>query len=168
MLFLGVFAPFVKAPIVGDVNYFANGKGDGVIIIALAVVSLFLTLGRLYWGLLVTGILSLGMLGFTFVNFHMRMSEARSEMARTLAGNPFRGLSERAVESIQVAVGIRGPNSGSNPADRRSCPAHREVNAQLDGRRARGLLLALIGTDAVLFGTRVAAGAELFAHSRHG
>jgi hypothetical protein len=30
LLFVGVFMPIVKLPIVGDMNYFANGKWDGI------------------------------------------------------------------------------------------------------------------------------------------
>ena len=32
LLFIGVFAPIISVPIVGNVNYFQNGKGDGVIV----------------------------------------------------------------------------------------------------------------------------------------
>ena len=35
-LFIGVFMPIVRLPIVGEMNYFANGRGDGVLILVLA------------------------------------------------------------------------------------------------------------------------------------
>ena len=97
--------PIVKVPILGDMNYFQNGKGDGVIIILLALVSCLLILCRLYAGLMVTGGLSLAVLAYTFVAFQQRMSEARSQMANELAGNPFRGLAEGALRSVQLQWG---------------------------------------------------------------
>ena len=40
LLLIGVFVPIVSVPFVGDMNYFQNGKGDGVFILILAIVSL--------------------------------------------------------------------------------------------------------------------------------
>src|SRR5688572_6811275 len=34
-LFFGVFAPLISVPFLGTMNYFQNGRGDGVIILAL-------------------------------------------------------------------------------------------------------------------------------------
>ena len=59
LLFLGVFLPIVKLPIVGDLNYFANGRGDGVVVLVLAVISFGLVLFRWYWELWITPRLSL-------------------------------------------------------------------------------------------------------------
>jgi hypothetical protein len=44
LLFLGVFLPIVKLPVVGDLNYFANGRGDGVLVLGLALYRSFLCL----------------------------------------------------------------------------------------------------------------------------
>ncbi len=56
ILFIGVFMPIVKVPIVGDINYFQNGRGDGVIVLALAVISLALVLLRWYRELWITAL----------------------------------------------------------------------------------------------------------------
>ena len=56
ILFLGVFAPTVSAPIVGNINYFQNGGGDGVIILMPAIIAAFLTLAKIYRALLITSI----------------------------------------------------------------------------------------------------------------
>ena len=37
ILFVGVFLPALHIPLSGPVNYFQNGRGDGVLIIVLAV-----------------------------------------------------------------------------------------------------------------------------------
>jgi hypothetical protein len=105
ILFVGVFTPILNVPIVGSINYFQNGKGDGVIILVLAVISFFLTLAQKYKALLITGFGSLALLAFTFVNFQLRMSDARAEMERNLANNPFRGLGDAMVSSVQISWG---------------------------------------------------------------
>ena len=105
ILFIGVFTPLVSLPLVGSINYFMNGKGDGTIILILAGVSLILVLVKKYKGLWLTGLASLGTILFTFINFQRRMSGVKSEMQRDLAGNPFAGLAELAVESVQLQWG---------------------------------------------------------------
>jgi hypothetical protein len=105
ILFVGVFTPIASLPIVGSMNYFQNGKGDGVIVLALAIVSLILTLTKRYGGLWFTGIGSLAVTIFTFVNFQMRMSEAQAQMESQLSGNPLRGLADIGMQSVQIQWG---------------------------------------------------------------
>jgi len=105
LLFMGVFTPIISLPIVGSVNYFQNGKGDGVIILILALISIALTFNRRYRGLWFTGVGSLTVMLFTFVNFQIRLSEMKDEMEMKLAGNPFRGLADVAMQSIQIQWG---------------------------------------------------------------
>jgi hypothetical protein len=80
LLTVGVFAPILSVPIMGTINYFANGKGDGTLVLILAVVSLILTVRRRYEWLLTTGVASLAMMTFTFINFQLRMSEANANV----------------------------------------------------------------------------------------
>lgn len=105
VLFLGVFAPIIRLPIVGSMNYFRNGAGDGVILIAMAILSLFFVFrnqpAKLFW----TASASIATLTFTFVYFNWKMHEMKSEMDKSLAGNPFRGLAELAQNSIQIEWG---------------------------------------------------------------
>lgn len=105
LLFFGVFTPIISAPIVGDINYFQNGKGDGVIILVLALVSIALVLVKKYSGLWITGGASLAVMMFTFVNFQVRISGMKDEMESKLAGNPFRGFADVAMQSIQIQWG---------------------------------------------------------------
>lgn len=92
MLTLGVFLPIISFPIVGSMNYFKNGEGDGTLILLLAVTSLFLTFRRRFEWLFTTGIASLAMLVVTFIVVRMKMSSISEEMESKLAGNPFRSL----------------------------------------------------------------------------
>jgi hypothetical protein len=105
ILFIGVFTPVISLPIVGSVNYFQNGRGDGVFILLLAVLSVFLTLTRRYHLLLFTGIGSLAILTITFVTFQMRMSEMQSQFKQTMANNPFAGLGDAMFSTIQIQWG---------------------------------------------------------------
>jgi len=105
VLFIGVFTPIVSVPIMGNMNYFQNGKGDGTIVLILAVVSLVLVLANKYKGLWCTGVGSLGVMLFTFINFQSKMSQVKADMESELAGNPFRGLADMAMQSVQLQWG---------------------------------------------------------------
>ena len=105
ILFVGAFMPIVSMPIVGSINYFQNGKGDGVIIVLLAITTAVLAMTdrvrRVVW----TGGLAAAILAVTFFRFQSKMSEARAEMQSELAGNPFRGLAKAAMGSVQLQWG---------------------------------------------------------------
>lgn len=105
ILFVGVFTPIVSMPLVGSMNYFQNGKGGGVLIMIIAIFSLILVLKRRFGGLWFTGITSLLLLAFTFARLQMKISGAQKEVAAELAGNPFRGLADVAMQSVQVQWG---------------------------------------------------------------
>ena len=80
LLFLGVFAPIVQVPIIGNINYFMNGEGDGVAVMVLALVSLGLVLARRFEWLWLTGLGCGGLLLFTFVNFRQALTAMDSEL----------------------------------------------------------------------------------------
>jgi curved DNA-binding protein CbpA len=105
VLFIGVFMPIVSVPIVGNMNYFQNGKGDGTIVLILAGISLLLAMSKKYKGLWFTGLGSLAVMLFTFYNFQSKMAEAKANMESSLAGNPFRGIADMAMQSIQLQWG---------------------------------------------------------------
>lgn len=104
-LIVGVFAPIVSAPIIGKQNYFQNGKGDGTIVIVLGVVALIAALAKKYKVLFLSGISALGVMGFTLVQFQMKLSEIKSQVETKLAGNPFAGLADMAIQSVQLQWG---------------------------------------------------------------
>ena len=104
-LIVGVFMPIVSVPIVGSINYFMNGKGDGVVVLVLAIISLVLVFAKKYKPLWLTGFASLGMMAFTFLNFQTRMSTAKSDLNAELAGNPFASLGQMALDTVQIQFG---------------------------------------------------------------
>jgi hypothetical protein len=91
VLFVGVFTPIISLPIVGSMNYFQNGKGDGVIILGLAIVSLILTLTKRYGGLWFTGLGSLAVMIFTFINFQSRCLKRNLKWKHSCLAIPFVG-----------------------------------------------------------------------------
>lgn len=106
LLAFGVFCPLVSVPIVGQMNYFQNGQGDGIIILVLAGATALLCLIRRFALLWVTGLGSLGLLAFTFISFQSRLSTAKRSIEDDLADNPFAGLAAMAVQSVQIQWGI--------------------------------------------------------------
>ena len=105
VLFVGVFAPIVSVPIMGNINYFNNGKGDGVIVLVFAAISLILVLLKKFKGLWFTGLGSMGIMVFTFVNFQISLANTMTQMETELVGNPFRGIADMAMQSVQIQWG---------------------------------------------------------------
>ena len=105
ILFVGVFAPIISIPIMGNMNYFQNGKGDGVIVLVLAVISFILVLLKKFKGLWFTGLGSMAIMTFTFINFQMALNNTRTQMETELTGNPFRGIADMAMQSVQIQWG---------------------------------------------------------------
>ncbi|WP_191758172.1 type IV pilin-like G/H family protein [Komarekiella delphini-convector] len=105
ILFIGVFTPIVTAPMIGSLNYFHNGKGDGVVLLILAVISLILAVKEKYKWLWWTGLASLGVIIIGLINFQIRISQLKSNMEEELAGNPFKGFADVAIQSVQIQWG---------------------------------------------------------------
>jgi uncharacterized membrane protein len=105
LLFVGVFMPIVSVPVVGSINYFNNGKGDGTIVLVLALFACLATLSKHFKAVKYAGIGSVAVMLFTFFRFQSKMSEVKNDMETDLAGNPFRGIADMAMESIQLQWG---------------------------------------------------------------
>jgi len=105
VLFVGVFVPIISIPIAGNINYFQNGKGDGVIVLILAIISFILVLLKKFKGLWFTGLGSMAIMTFTFINFQMALVDTRTQMETELIGNPFRGIADIAMQSVQIQWG---------------------------------------------------------------
>ncbi|MDD2388428.1 MAG: zinc-ribbon domain-containing protein [Desulfobacterales bacterium] len=147
VLFVGVFMPIVKLPIVGYANYFHNGRGGGGIILAFALVSAFLSLTHRYKGLWCTGFGSLAMLAFTTFHYLSKMTQIKKEMNVELEGNPFKGFADAALESVELQWGwavlvvgaallvasaaIRGQREESHTWDRRFKTSPASVTVQV-------------------------------------
>ena len=106
LLILGAFCPIVSVPILGSLNYFMNGKGDGTIICVLAGGSALFSLARLFPWLWLTGGGSLGMLIYTFTRFQSGMKDAQRKLSSDLQDNPFREAAQGMMDSVQIQWGF--------------------------------------------------------------
>jgi hypothetical protein len=71
----GVFTPVLTAPVFGNISYLLCGKGDGTLLIALSLLSLFFSLKSRYSALWYTGIVCLSIVTFTFYDIHRQLSQ---------------------------------------------------------------------------------------------
>lgn len=105
MVFFGVFAPIVSAPIFGGMDYFTNGRVDGALVMVAAVVAFILVLSNRTKALWAPGGLSLGLLLIAFISFQGRLSEARSGLRSELAGNPFANSFDARMDTVRLDWG---------------------------------------------------------------
>ena len=106
ILFIGVFLPLIKAPVMGSMNYFANGKGDGSIVLVFAVASAIAALSKKFNYLWLTGFSATGTLGYTYYTLQSKIGEVQAQVAADLTGNPFKGLADAAIGSVQLQWGV--------------------------------------------------------------
>jgi len=105
LLIVGVFMPVMSVPFIGGVDYFRDGTGDGVFVLGLGVVSLILVMAKRYKWLVATSSLTICMLMFTLIQFHRNMARIKEQYEAQTEGNPFAGLGQLALDSIQLQWG---------------------------------------------------------------
>lgn len=105
MLLIGAFTPVVAFPVIGSVNLFNNGKGDGLVIIGIAIVSGVLALVKRFSGLWITSALALGILFFTFMNLLTQIAGMQESLNTSMKDNPFKGIADAMVQSVQFQWG---------------------------------------------------------------
>lgn len=105
LLMIGVFTPIIKIPLIGELNYFQNGKGDGTIILVIATYSLLLIFSKMKNGLWITGFSCLGLLSFTFFNLTNHLGNTGKFMGKSMSNNPFEGIAEIFFRSVQLQWG---------------------------------------------------------------
>lgn len=105
VLFLGIFLPLLSLPM-GAVNYFNNGRGDGVWMMLLAGGSVLLA-ARGYFGLLwATGAAAFVLLGLLVFQIQREIEAARQAVELEYGGTPMAGVAQVAVDSIRLEWGF--------------------------------------------------------------
>jgi hypothetical protein len=105
VLILGVFLPLVSMPMVGTINYYNNGKGDGVGIVIFALISIVLIFLNKLRGLAITGILSLSLTLYTFTEIQSQIAGLKTELLE--APNGFaQAIGQLAYNSFQIEWGF--------------------------------------------------------------
>jgi len=105
ILFVGVFCPIISMPIMGSINYYQNGKVDGVIVIIAAAIAGLLCVAGKYRLLLLPGVGSAVTLAITYYNFSSKMNEAKESFKSELSDNFFKGLTDAAFQAVQFQWG---------------------------------------------------------------
>jgi hypothetical protein len=87
LLIFGCFLPIIHAPIIGSISWVLNGKGDGIIVVGLALVGLVLASRNLVGWASIAAWVSLAMMLYLFTNVQSKMSniDTTNPFARALA-----------------------------------------------------------------------------------
>jgi hypothetical protein len=104
-LILGCFSPLVHLPVVGSINYVYNGRGDGMIVLGLAVAVAAMTYFEKYRVAAFTTLAISLVCSFTLVRFVILFSDMRSSLDEGLRGNPFRGFADAMVSAVGLDWG---------------------------------------------------------------
>lgn len=105
LLWFGSFAPLVSVPVIGSINYFRNGEGDGVVIVVLAFIALVLTLARYHRVVGLIGLVSLLLIGYSFFTIKSRLAAAKEDYELKMIGNEFAGVGRTFMEAVSMEWG---------------------------------------------------------------
>jgi hypothetical protein len=147
ILFVGAFAPIVSVPQAGSLNYFQTGKGEGAVILLLAVASLVLALLKKYKGLWFTGLGSAAVLLFTLIavmapKVHQAMKSETTKAVEAVdaAIGPLK-MQNKLLELEMAGLRAGRPRALPRAFDGRSWPSPANVAAAVDLLERRNKLL---------------------------
>jgi hypothetical protein len=81
IVLVGLFMPVFDIPAVGRVNYFANGLGDGIVLLLLVAGSVAALLTHRLWVLWLSGVSSLLLIGWNLVRVVLQPSVAVTQLS---------------------------------------------------------------------------------------
>lgn len=139
----GVFAPLMSAPIVGHINYFRGGKGDGVFVLALAIIAALMAAAQAYRWLLAVGAACTFLIGYAFADHLTRLLRAQEALLAKTDSGLGDALASLAANSMQLewgwlllvvgailllAAGMMGADAKTDESvDGKTCPFCAEV-----------------------------------------
>ena len=86
LLIIGTFLPLVTMPIVGSLNYFLNGKGDGIYVVGYGLLAILFTLIKRYKLLWIPALLAIAQLTFALINFNQKLADATAMLEGNIFG----------------------------------------------------------------------------------
>ena len=104
LLFIGSLCPVVTLPMIGSITYIQSGRGDGVLVLIISLISAGFVIAKRFSSVRLCGIASLCMIFTTLWLFQFKISQAK-ELLSGLEGNPFRGLADAAIGSVGLSWG---------------------------------------------------------------
>ena len=105
ILFVGIYVAFISTPIIGNIDFFQNGKGYGGIILVLALISLIITLTKRYKWLFIPGLISLCITIYSFLDIQITITSLSSRLNSGLKDIPLLGLGDLEIKSMQILWG---------------------------------------------------------------
>lgn len=105
LLFVGVFSPIVQLPIVGTINIYNQGEGDGIFILIVAALATIFTFTKHFRFHVFAGSVVLVDVAIILYRFTSKLSQAKSQLNIDMADNPFRGFADMAMKSVQLQWG---------------------------------------------------------------
>lgn len=106
LLLVAPFAPFISAPIFGRITLFQQGKGDGVVLMAVALIAgIFSVFGR-YGFLWVSGALGLFEIGNLFYFFYRRLPEATENYRSQTKDSVFGSIGNMTLSGVDPDWGV--------------------------------------------------------------
>ena len=105
LLGLSVFLPIISLPIVGSITLIGGSTGWGMVILMLAGAAGALAYMGHTKHVIWPGAAAAALLLYGLVRYQMMKSEMRSGLETEMEGNPFGGLAEAFVDSVQLQFG---------------------------------------------------------------
>ncbi len=110
LLILGVFIPLVKIPIVGGISFYDNSKLEAVIVILIAVISIFLVVLKRYILLWFSGVALLAVVTVRGVQVIRKIYSVRSTaekiLGEKLTAKLTKKLTNIAIEHVDIGLGL--------------------------------------------------------------
>jgi hypothetical protein len=110
LLILGVFIPLVKIPIVGGITFYGNSKLEATIVIAIAVISIFLVVAKRYILLWVSGFALLAVVSVRGIQTIQKLNSAKSTAEKIfgekLAAKITSKVTNVAINHVHISWGL--------------------------------------------------------------
>ncbi len=106
LLIAGLFAPIITLPILGSINLFNNASNEtAIIIVVLAAAAAWLAVREHTEDAIWPGFAAGAILLYVFARIQYGLSKMRASLTEGLEGNPFAGLAQTALGSVQLQWG---------------------------------------------------------------
>ncbi|MGQ9609267.1 MAG: hypothetical protein ACUVWN_08190 [bacterium] len=109
-LLIGVFAPMIKISLIGTISFFENNKFAGILVVIIALISLFFIFTKRLRFLWLSGIASLAVMGYTAWEAQKPLSSIKSKTSKIL-GEKLTDkitdkITDKAMDYVHIQLGL--------------------------------------------------------------